>query len=137
MNLTFSFQGHSLESLRLISLCCSASHTLRVPDLNVGRWAAEGHSDLLETGVKGQLPSVADAAGVIGGQQVDFGRLHGFLHPLQNLQRRQENAENAGIMGHLHCGKRSLVLYISDQEPDNAAGRGVLSKEVTLNIFNK
>lgn len=84
------------------SLCCSASPTLRVSYLNVGRRAAEGHGDLLETGVKGQLPNVADATGVISGQQVDLGGLHGFLHPLENLQRRQRNAENAGIMGHLH-----------------------------------
>lgn len=53
-------------------LCCGASPTLRVSYLNVGRWAAEGHSDLLETGVKGQLPNVADAAGVISRQQVDL-----------------------------------------------------------------
>lgn len=99
MALAISSQGRSLESLKLMSLCWSASHTLRVSDLNVGRWAAEGHGDLLETGVKGQLPSVADAAGVIGGQQVDLGRLHGFLHPLQDLQRRRENAEN-GIRNH-------------------------------------
>lgn len=124
------------------ALYCSASPTLRVSYLNVGRWAAEGHSDLLQTGVKGQLPNVADAAGVISGQQVDLGRLHGFLHPFQNLQRRQRNAENAGIMAHLHYGNRSRVLDAADQEPDKNAGQRVWvkpreSKEVAWSIFNK
>lgn len=65
------------------------SHTLRVFYLNVRRWATEGHSDFLEAGVKRHLPSVADPTEVICGQQVDLGRLHGLLHPFQDLQRRK------------------------------------------------
>lgn len=48
-------------------------HTLRVFYLNVRRWAAEGHSDFLEAGVKGHLPSVGGPAEVISGQQVNLG----------------------------------------------------------------
>lgn len=47
--------------------------TLWVYYLNVGCWAAEGHCDFLEAGVKGHLPGVADPAEVIRGQQVDLG----------------------------------------------------------------
>lgn len=61
-------------------------HTFWIFYLNVRCWAAEGHGDFLEAGVKGHLPSVADPTEVISGQQVDLGRLHGLLHPFKDLQ---------------------------------------------------
>lgn len=59
--------------LTILYVYGNASHTLRVSYVNVRCWAAEGHSDFLEAGVKGYLPSVADPTEVISGQQVDFG----------------------------------------------------------------
>lgn len=46
--------------------------TLGVYNLDVWCGATEGNSDFLETGVKGDLPGVADPNEVISGQQVDL-----------------------------------------------------------------
>lgn len=72
----------------------SSSHTLWISYFNVGRWTAQGHSDFLQAGVKGQLPSVVDPSKVIGGQQVNLGRLHSLLHPLQDLPRKCKECRN-------------------------------------------
>lgn len=80
--------------------------TLWIYYFNVRCRPTQGHSDFLEAGVKGQLPSVADPTGVVGGQQVNLGRLHGLLHPLQNLQHG--NVKNAGITDHFCCRKHPV-----------------------------
>lgn len=110
-------------------------HTLWISNFDVGRWAAQGHSDFLEAGVKGQLPSVADPAEVIGGQQVNLGRLHGLLHPLQNLQ--QGNVKNAGITDRFCCRKlpvgfrgtqiTSWIRFISLGKNNNVKGSQVIN----------
>ena len=75
--------------------------TLWVFYFDVRCGATEGHGDLLEAGVKGHLPRVADPTEVISGQQVDFRRLHGLLHPFKDLRRWIKNVKNAGNTHHL------------------------------------
>lgn len=86
-------------------------YTLWISYFNVRRWAAEGHGDFLEAGVKGQLPSVADPTEVISGQQVDLRGLHRLFYPFQNLQQWEENVKNAGVTDHLYCGKCTTGLF--------------------------
>lgn len=63
---------HTYQTTVYVCLCV-LTLTLWVSYLNLGCWATEGHSDFLEAGVKGHLPSVADPTEVISRQQVDFG----------------------------------------------------------------
>lgn len=104
------FINHSNKSpnIKTLTPCVegNSSHTLWISYFNVRCWATEGHSDFLEAGVKGQQPSVAHSAEVIGGQQVNLGRLHGLLHPLQDLQQR--NVKNAGITDYFCCRKHPV-----------------------------
>lgn len=58
--------------LILLVIYGNGYRTLGVLYLDVRCWAAESHGDFLEAGVKGQLPSVADPAEMISGQQVDL-----------------------------------------------------------------
>lgn len=46
--------------------------TLGVFYFDVRCWATQGHSDFLETGVKGHLPSIADSTEMIRRQQVNL-----------------------------------------------------------------
>lgn len=46
--------------------------TLRVAYLDVWGWATQGDGDLLQAGVEGDPPCVADWAVVVSGQQMDF-----------------------------------------------------------------
>lgn len=59
--------------------------TLGVAYLNVWGWTTQGDCDLLQAGVEGDLPGVADWTVVVRGQKVDFRGLHCLLHPFENL----------------------------------------------------
>lgn len=59
--------------------------TLRVADLDAWSWSTQGDCHLLQAGVKGDLPGVADWIVVVSGEQVYFRGLYCLLHPFQDL----------------------------------------------------
>lgn len=67
--------------------------TLGICYFDVWGWTAESNSDFFEAGVKGHLPCVADPSKVVCGQQVDLRGLHSLLHPLQDLEKWENNSK--------------------------------------------
>lgn len=54
---------------------CWGAHTQWVTDFDLGSWTAQGDGDLLQAGVKGNLPRVLALLLVVCGQQVHLGGL--------------------------------------------------------------
>lgn len=74
--------------------------------LDVWGWTTQGDCDLLQAGVKGDPPGVADWTVVVSGQQVDFRGLHCLLHPFKYLPKEK-------IRNTKHTCKEMLIVRMA------------------------